>query len=160
MIENCRQLTCKDCGSVKPEKMFYKTNKSRCKECVKKRARDHRSANLEKYRAYDRKRSSQKDRIDAREAYARSTKGKLKLLAAKTAWAERNKDKRKAHVITGNAIRDGRLIKQPCEVCGTTESIEAHHDDYSKPLDIRWLCTRHHADHHKQERVKLRETGT
>lgn len=49
---------------------------------------------------------------------------------------------------TGNAIRNGMLIKQPCEVCGTTENIEAHHDDYTKPYDIRWLCRKHHNEHH------------
>jgi hypothetical protein len=46
-----------------------------------------------------------------------------------------------------NAIRDGRLIRQPCEVCGAL-NVEAHHDDYSKPLTVRWLCRRHHLEHH------------
>lgn len=41
-------------------------------------------------------------------------------------------------------LRDGSLIRQPCEECGSEEDIEAHHDDYSKPLEIRWLCRKHH----------------
>jgi len=39
------------------------------------------------------------------------------------------------------------LEKQPCEVCGATK-VEAHHDDYTKPLEVRWLCKRHHSEVH------------
>lgn len=41
------------------------------------------------------------------------------------------------------AIKSGRLVRQPCEVCGEYES-EAHHDDYEQPLAVRWLCRSHH----------------
>lgn len=52
---------------------------------------------------------------------------------------------------TNRYIRLGLLIKQPCEICGA-EKVDAHHDDYSKPLDVRWLCRFHHAEHHKNEK--------
>jgi formylmethanofuran dehydrogenase subunit E len=45
-----------------------------------------------------------------------------------------------------NAAR--KLARLACEVCGDKKA-EAHHDDYSKPLDVRWLCTTHHAEWHK-----------
>ena len=45
------------------------------------------------------------------------------------------------------AILSGTLIRQPCEVCGATR-VDAHHPDYSKPLDIQWLCRRHHKAKH------------
>ena len=54
--------------------------------------------------------------------------------------------------LTGNAIKRGQLVRQPCEVCGAALDVEAHHDDYTKPLDVRWLCKRHHAEHHKNEK--------
>jgi hypothetical protein len=73
----------------------------------------------------------------------------------KKAWIEKNKVKRAAHIITGNAIRDGRLVKAPCEIC-SNQSVEAHHDDYNYPMDVRWLCKKHHAEHHKNERAKNR----
>lgn len=38
----------------------------------------------------------------------------------------------------------GLLIAEPCAVCGTTEQIEKHHEDYGKPLDVVWLCRAHH----------------
>ncbi len=56
--------------------------------------------------------------------------------------------KRSVRSITNNAIVSGILVRQPCEVCGTIDRIEAHHDDYTKPLEVRWLCKRHHDEHH------------
>lgn len=38
----------------------------------------------------------------------------------------------------------GVLIPEPCAICGTTDQIEMHHEDYSKPLDVVWLCRAHH----------------
>jgi hypothetical protein len=42
------------------------------------------------------------------------------------------------------AIRRGDLVRQPCEVCGNPDA-QAHHEDYSQPLRVRWLCRLHHA---------------
>lgn len=46
--------------------------------------------------------------------------------------------------------RRGHLIPQPCQICGSTENIEKHHEDYSKPLDVIWLCRIHHKHGHKK----------
>ena len=43
-----------------------------------------------------------------------------------------------------NAVRRGLLTCQPCKFCGRTENVHGHHDDYSKPLDVLWLCKNHH----------------
>jgi hypothetical protein len=56
--------------------------------------------------------------------------------------------KKNCREATHRFINNGKLIKGTCEVCGKNET-EAHHDDYMKPLDVRWLCKIHHADHHK-----------
>lgn len=47
-----------------------------------------------------------------------------------------------------NAIRAGKITRQPCENCGTTKRIHAHHEDYSKPFEINWLCFDCHMSHH------------
>jgi hypothetical protein len=45
-------------------------------------------------------------------------------------------------------IKQGHIIPKPCEVCGDV-NVHAHHDDYSKPLEVRWLCPTHHMRLHK-----------
>ena len=65
-------------------------------------------------------------------------------------YRERNPEKYKAHYTVRNAIRDGRLKRRTCEICD--EKAQSHHDDYSKPLDVRWLCTKHHTELHRKER--------
>lgn len=69
-------------------------------------------------------------------------------------WRKKHSVKAKAHFRVSNAIRDQKLMRQPCEVCGHPKA-QAHHDDYSQPLNVRWLCTTHHAEHHVNERRKL-----
>ena len=59
------------------------------------------------------------------------------------------KRKENARARTKMAVRRGHLTRQPCEVCGAADT-EAHHDDYSRPLDVRWLCRPHHLAHHKE----------
>ena len=40
-------------------------------------------------------------------------------------------------------LKRGKVKKKPCEICGALD-VQAHHRDYSKPLDVRWLCKKHH----------------
>lgn len=56
--------------------------------------------------------------------------------------------KRAAHLVE-MAVQKGVLVPEPCEVCGTTEDVRGHHDDYNAPLDVRWLCGRHHYEWHQ-----------
>lgn len=65
-------------------------------------------------------------------------------------WLAENKLKSKAHNKVKYAIRTGELVRQPCERCGTTDNVVAHHEDYNKPLDIVWLCAIHHQERHKE----------
>lgn len=56
--------------------------------------------------------------------------------------------KAEAHRQVKNALRRGELMRKPCEVCGAVNRIHAHHDDYSRPLTVRWLCQPHHLQLH------------
>lgn len=46
-------------------------------------------------------------------------------------------------------IQRGKIQRKPCEQCGEIK-VEAHHDDYNKPYEVRWLCRRCHIAHHKE----------
>lgn len=72
-----------------------------------------------------------------------------KYLESHRVWRANNREKLLAQGKTRRAVKYGRLIKLPCEVCGNVQS-EAHHPDYSKPLDVRWLCTLHHKNEHRK----------
>lgn len=62
-------------------------------------------------------------------------------------FKEKYPQKRAAHQAVQTALRSNKLMKGACEVCGSTK-VHAHHDDYSKPLQIRWLCHAHHMELH------------
>ena len=124
-----------------------------CKACHRTNVRANYQRNREHYREYERGRANLPHRVEARERYAQTPEGKANASRAKRRYIERNPVKRAAQVAMGNALRDGRLTPKPCEVCGH-EQAQAHHDDYSKPLDVRWLCTTHHAEWHKHNTPK------
>jgi hypothetical protein len=71
--------------------------------------------------------------------------GREKFAAAIKRWQQANPEKRRAHWAVGYALKVGKLTKGPCEIGQDCAGrIEAHHDDYSKPLEVRWVCKRHH----------------
>jgi len=107
---------------------------NKCKECTRSDVAANYQANREHYVNYEKGRFKQPDRKAKVSEYRQKRRRTQPLKYA-------------AHTATGNAIRDGRLVRQPCEKCGAIE-VEAHHDDYGKPLDVRWLCRLHHLEHH------------
>jgi len=58
-------------------------------------------------------------------------------------YGQRNPEKYKAHIQVALAIRKGTLIRQSCEDCGDPQT-QAHHKDYAEPLNVQWLCRKHH----------------
>lgn len=146
---------CKKCRQVKPLTDFYVSSSmgdwrsNKCKKCTKADVRANYAANIEFYKEYDRGRAMRPHRVAMREAYQQTEIGRAAVRRGKQAYLERNPEKRAAHIAVGNAVPDGRLVKRPCEECGSAE-VQAHHDDYSKPLGVRWLCVRHHVDYHRK----------
>ena len=61
-----------------------------------------------------------------------------------------------AHILVYGALKRGILIRKDCEKCG--KSAQAHHDDYFKPLDVRWLCRSHHMQHHSDMKKKTKSS--
>jgi hypothetical protein len=72
------------------------------------------------------------------------------VLQGKQAWAKRNRVKRQAHLAVNNAVRAGRLSKtNTCQVCQCARPLHGHHEDYSVPLHVTWVCTTCHRNIHK-----------
>lgn len=73
-------------------------------------------------------------------------------------------DDDRAQNIAEKAILKGILVRKPCEVCGQSPIAEdgrtlihAHHPDYNKPLEVIWLCQKHHHDWHKRNKAVPRK---
>lgn len=64
----------------------------------------------------------------------------------------RSSEQVSAHREVELALRDGRLVKEPCFVCKilrvTQLKVDAHHIDYARPLAILWMCRKHHRSFH------------
>ena len=127
---------CFKCGVEKPLSEFYKHKQmsdghlNKCKECTKRDANNHRAENLDKVREYDKKRNALPHRVAARKEYAKSDAGRASKAKTIRKYIEKYPNKYKAHNMVNNAVRDGKLFKEPCDVCGC-EKVHAHHDDYA-----------------------------
>jgi hypothetical protein len=145
---------CIKCGEEKPLDAYYTHpmmadgHLNKCIECTKSDARSNRAARLAYYQAYDRSRAKLPHRVNERKERAK---------AAPRPRPESDPVKRAARVAVGNAVRDGALLKSPeCEVCGVTTDTHGHHEDYSKPLEVIWVCTACHALIHAYWRAQER----
>ena len=151
---------CKECGETKTLDDFYKHKKmadgylNKCKVCVNEKVEKYQELNREKIKEAVKKKSKDPNRVASRKKYAKSEKGKIAQKKAMTLYKERYPIKRLAHSIVWSKLLTGKLIKQSsCSKCGSNEKIEAHHDDYTKPLELRWLCEKCHKEWHKYNKA-------
>lgn len=79
---------------------------------------------------------------------AKAPERKAKSREVSRQWRIDHPEAYKAQTAVNNAVRDGRLLKEPCAICGTEKHVHGHHRDYSRPLDVIWMCARcHHRVH-------------
>lgn len=142
---------CRTCWKVKDHSMFGIRAASpdglsaKCRSCQS---------------AYDKARAMSPHRVAARAAYAATDAGIAAISKAKkkynrgekkkqatARWQQENSVKRAAHIIVGSSLKSGVLTKAPCVSCGSEKS-QAHHEDYSKPLLVVWLCAKCHRARH------------
>jgi len=146
------QKTCFKCHISKPYSEFYKHRMmldghlGKCKSCAKRDA-DEREKRLSKDPSWKEKELARHREKSARARKLGEVSAKEVWKKSRAAWILRNKHKRYAHGKVAFAIHQGSLTRQPCEVCGEMKA-QAHHDDYSKPLEVKWLCTKHHGERH------------
>ena len=151
--------TCFKCGEVKSIDEFYRHSMmadgrlNKCKNCTKSDTKSNRATKHEYYLLYDRRRYDENpERKVSAAVWQSSIASSEQVAAVKQRWADKNVEKVRAEDMVHRAIRSGKLIRQPCEVCGSTDDVEAHHDDYNKPLDVHWLCTEHHGHTRRRSR--------
>lgn len=141
--DDLKKRLCTQCGaSFVPTLKRWKT---RCIDCTRaykaawarqKTAngfkREHSENDRKRYKEYGKRPEVRKKKAEDQARYRASPEYQQRLFA-------------RAQV--KNAIKSGTLLRQPCEVCDKQKA-DAHHDDYSKPLSVRWLCRTHHTEFH------------
>lgn len=138
---------CKICGATEETAEFYPKKNSYCKKHWKQYVKEGRSKNIEYYREYDRSRANMPHRVEAIEIYQKTIAFAESHQKACKKYKELNPQRRSAQLELGNAVRSGKINPLPCFSCGC-EKTEAHHPDYSRPLDVVWLCPVHHKQAH------------
>lgn len=132
---------CTKCGELKPLDEFYRNRsfgdgrQPSCKACFNITKKAYRDANPEKTkRAAERWRAANIERVRLH-ARVRDT--------------------------VGRALRRGDLVRpEACERCGRVQRIEGHHHDYTKPLEVEWLCGYcHKAEHARLDAIQEGEQG-
>lgn len=126
--------TCFKCGIAKPRDEFYAHRAmsdgrlGKCKQCTRSDVREHRSNNLDRIREYDRARGRSSRARARRDAYGATNPIQV--------WASR---------AVNNRVRFRVMRREAsCEVCGATDRLRLHHDDYMLPFVVRVLCATHH----------------
>lgn len=69
-----------------------------------------------------------------------------------------NPEKCRAYNKVSYNLKRGYIIKEPCAICGEL-NVQAHHEDYSKPLDVVWLCKAHHMEIHRKFNTIRQQLG-
>ncbi len=166
---------CTACGETKPLSAFHATSKGRdgrraaCKPCRLQQEADRRARHGDRIRArqrdhYQRHREEmcERQRVHRRQnraalrAYFREYRRRRPdvIRAGQRRWNAANPEKRRAHSALWNAIRRGVVrIATSCEDCRRRGYVEAHHDDYQKPLVVRWLCELCHVQADRARRL-------
>jgi hypothetical protein len=142
-------MICAKCKQEEEE--FYNGDKT-CKGCRREYARQKYEQNMQnpEWVAKERKRTRERNiRLGYWQKYKenRTREQQNRVNEYRYRFRRNNPDKARAHQMVGRAIKNGKLKKEPCVICGATTA-EAHHDDYSKPLEVIWLCRKHHAEIH------------
>lgn len=148
---------CRACRTEKPFADFHadKANKDGyrryCKSCYRERYQAKQNAARRTDAARERRRTWNKTRVLG-DAYRERQRRHQAMRRA--SYPEQERAKR----ATSRAIQSGAIVRPNlCEQCGHSPepnragkpTIHAHHHDYSKPLEVRWLCALCHAREHR-----------
>lgn len=151
VISRSAQSQCTKCGEAYARKTTSASLQCNpCRAAANRQWRAARRAAGLPY--YDREKA--KARVGGSYKYNPSPEAKARIAAYQARHDREDPVRREKQAIrkaTRQAVARGDLVRGPCEVCGSSD-VEGHHDDYSKPLEVRWLCRTHHREHHSAQR--------
>jgi hypothetical protein len=154
--------TCMRCGAAKPLTEFHNETRSPdgktrwCKTCRHAALTRWKQANRERCKEHARaaNRTYRQRHWERVNAYARQyRKGHPEMnREVQRRWRVNNPQAHRAQKLLRRAVEAGKVLKPTsCPQCGSAEHVSAHHFDYSKPLDVVWLCHRCHMAIHAPE---------
>ena len=155
MVLDAGMKECFKCKRHLPLDEYYKHPQmgdghlNKCKDCTKSDSEKRRKikeqdplwvlSERKRHREKTRRYLAQGKKFLSKDTYARTKK-----------FRDENPEKYKAHGLVNRALRSGKLHRHPCCICGA--KAQAHHEDYSKPLEVIWFCPKHHGEHHANKR--------
>jgi hypothetical protein len=147
--------TCFKCRRVKPISEFYVHSQmadghlGKCKDCTKLDVADR--VEVKKHDPVWIAMERERCRIKSADARKRGVRWKTDPETSKR-WRQRNRNKQHAHNVAAYAVKTGRIQKaEICTCCGLkVNRLHKHHPDYSRPLDIVWLCSSCHGMQHRK----------
>jgi len=156
---------CFKCGQEKLREEFYRHAQmgdgllGKCKECTKKDVRYNYNKDLNLSRQRNRDRWYANVEENRRRERMYRTKNKEQRMVKKVEYTREYRkihpEMYRAHKLVQSAVASGKLLAGPCAVCRTRGRIEAHHSDYSQPLNVVWLCSVHHKQAHIREGINV-----
>ena len=172
-VANAPSKRCNACGETKALTLFVKDRRLRdghaaqCLDCRSERLRSYYASHPEKVTARHalviKWHKSNPDRNTAarRRYLSNHPEQREKVRQQARRYQATHSDEIRARGIVAQAVKRGLLVRpSSCSLCGTDQRvIQGHHDDYSKPLSVRWLCARCHKLHHVNLRTGLEEAS-
>lgn len=153
-MNNDATKRCTKCQRVQPLSVFRRRHSCWCRDCFR-----------EYGRAYQRRYVARLAKTEAGRtqllAYRANSKRVNRKNGYHARWAKRNRIKGRAHSAVHHALRTGALIRpNACGRCQAPCTPHAHHADYSKKLEVTWLCRQCHILEHAPHATFIPRTQT
>lgn len=143
--------SCSKCGTEKPTTEFYSDKYTRdrlhpsCKDCARRAARERYYRDHDKIMEAEARRRKKPEHRAKNRVYRKQSDA-------------RDREKVNARRQLCNAVRAGKIQRLPCHKCGNPKS-QGHHEDYSRALDVEWICATCHAKEHRTSPEGIADLG-
>lgn len=152
------EIKCSTCRRLQDERFFaldttHVTGHARvCRVCHSVYARQHYQKNRAKTLVREKQRYANDPSVHLTylKEWRKTAVGKASRNKELIEQRKKFPEKYAAYQAVQRALRTKKLVQGPCSVCGSTVMIHAHHEDYSKPFEVIWLCRKHHQERHKE----------